>query len=399
MPFRGMDYARKTCYDAFTCVLSEGRAAMPEPLGLYVHIPFCARKCAYCDFPSWAGREGDIPRYAQALQAEIRARGAALGKPYADTVFFGGGTPSLLPPEAFFSIAQTLREAFAIAPDAEFTVECNPGTLTPAFADALSRAKVNRLSMGMQASQERLLRLLGRIHTLDDVRRSAALAHKAGIDNLNLDLMLGLPGQTLSDMCDTLREALALHPAHVSCYALIVEEGTPLKSRIDQGALALPDEDTERAMYDLCRDTLQKHGFRQYEISNFALPGRACRHNENCWKRLPYLGFGCAAHGLYKDKRRENPPALTDYLNGKPPRETLITPDEAMFESLMLGLRLTRGISESDFLRMHGRALWNVYGAQLSPALRDGRLAREDGFVRLTTRGMDVMNSVLLLAM
>ena len=368
-----------------------------KPLGLYVHIPFCARKCAYCDFASWSGRQADIPRYIDALRDEIAARAEACGHPAADTVFFGGGTPSLLPPDAYRAIARTLRDRFDIAPDAEWTVECNPGTLTEAFADALAESGCSRLSMGMQAAQPRLLQSLGRIHTPEDAAAAVRIARAAGIGNLNLDLMLGLPGQTAGDMAETLAAALALSPQHLSCYALIVEEGTPLAARVARGEATLPGEDADREMYGLCRDTLQKRGFHQYEISNFALPGRECRHNVNCWKREDYLGFGCAAHSLYADTRRANPRGLDGYLEGDPPETERIGPEEAMFETMMLGLRLTRGVSESDFEARYGARLWDVYGARLAPALRDGRLLRRDGYVRLTERGMDVMNSVLLL--
>lgn len=367
-----------------------------QPLGLYVHIPFCVRKCAYCDFASWAGRAADMPRYVDAVCAEIARRAEACGHPAADTVFFGGGTPSVLPPELYGRIARTLRENFEIMPDAEWSVECNPGTLTPAFADALAGSGCNRVSMGLQAAQPRLLAALGRIHTLEEAREAARMARRAGIGNLNLDLMLGLPGQTIRDMAETLDDALEMRPEHLSCYALIVEDGTPLQAGIERGEITLPGDDADRAMYGLCRDTLQKNGFHQYEISNFALPGRECRHNVNCWKRADYLGFGCAAHSLWRNGRRANPRALDAYLAGDAPETEQIGPAEAMFETMMLGLRLTAGVSEAEFLAQYGRSLWEVYGDRLAPAIADGRLRREGGRVFLTAYGMDVMNSVLV---
>ena len=367
-----------------------------KPLGLYVHIPFCARKCAYCDFASWAGREADRDRYAEALCREIGERAEQCGHPAADTVFFGGGTPSLLPPELYRRIAGTLRERFVIAPDAEWTVECNPGTLTAEFAAALRESGCNRLSMGMQAAQPELLRTLGRIHTLEGVRQAAAIARDAGINNLNLDLMLSLPGQTAEHMRETLDAALDLRPQHVSCYALIVEEGTPLHDWVERGQVSLPGEDMDRALYGLCRDTLERRGFHQYEISNFALPGRECRHNVHCWQRRDYLGFGCAAHSLWREERRANPRELNDYLAGKPPETEIISPADARFEYMMLGLRLTAGVSEGDFEERFGQSLWETYGPRLLPAVRDGRVVRQNGRVFLTRRGMDVMNSVLV---
>ena len=226
------------------------------PLGLYVHVPFCARKCAYCDFASWPGRENDMPRYADAVCAEIARRAAKCGHPAADTVFFGGGTPSLLPPALFRQLARALRTHFDIAPDAEWTVECNPGTLTQPFADTLAACGVNRISLGMQAAQPALLRRLNRIHDMDGVRQAVSIARAAGIQRLSLDLMLGLPGQTMADWRDTLDAALSLAPQHISCYALIVEEGTPLAAQLARGEITLPGEDAERDMYGAARDIL-----------------------------------------------------------------------------------------------------------------------------------------------
>lgn len=365
-------------------------------LGIYVHIPFCVRKCAYCDFASYANCTGDMPRYVDALCHEIRTRAQETGRLTADTVFFGGGTPSLLPPELFEKIVRTLRDCYDFAPDTEFTVESNPGTLTKALADTMVKCGVNRLSMGMQCAQEQLLMNLGRIHSLQDVRSAVEIARAAGINNLNLDLMLGLPQQTKADMQETLREALALSPDHISCYALIVEEGTPLCRDIDSGKYTLPGDDLDREMYEMCRETLTQNGFHQYEISNFARDGRECRHNVHCWQYQPYLGFGCAAHGFLNGTRRANVPSLDDYLHGAAPETEEISRDDAMFECVMLGLRLTKGIEEARFLQKFGLSLWEKYGEKLQKAVDDGRLRHENGRVYLTQHGMDVMNSVLV---
>lgn len=337
-----------------------------------------------------------MPRYAAAVCDEIARRADLCGHPAADTVFFGGGTPSLLPPELYIKIARALRDNFDIAPDAEWTAECNPGTLTAEFAAALGEYGCNRVSMGLQAAQPRLLADLGRIHTLNQAREAAALARQAGIGRLSLDLMLGLPGQTMDDMAETLDAALAMRPGHLSCYALIVEEGTPLYGRVERGETLLPGDELDRDMYGLCRDTLLAKGFHQYEISNFALPGQECRHNVNCWRREDYLGFGCAAHSLWRNERWANPRSIDAYLAGEAPEIEPIGPEEAMFETMMLGLRLARGVEEADFARRYGKALWTVYGKRLQPAIDDGRLKRENGRVFLTRRGMDVMNSVLV---
>jgi oxygen-independent coproporphyrinogen-3 oxidase len=366
------------------------------PIGLYVHVPFCVSKCAYCDFASCAGREAEIPRYVEAVVREITRRGAETGHPRADTIFLGGGTPSLLDSSQATRILKALGEAFPIEAGAEITCECNPGTLTPSFARALRRAGVNRLSLGAQAAQTRLLRLVGRIHDWEEVAASVAAARDAGFENLNLDLMFGLPTQTVADLRETLQAALALAPAHLSCYGLIVEEGTPICGAIAAGRLTLPDEDVEREMYELARRTLAERGLAQYEISNFAREGYVCRHNLGCWTRVPYLGFGSAAHSLFDECRTMNPAAIDAYLAGEAPKTERISAAEARFESMMLGLRMTRGVRNKDFARMHGLGIREAFGEKLAKPLRDGLLEWRHHSLRLTRLGMDLQNSVLV---
>ena len=407
----------------------------PPPIGLYVHVPFCVSKCAYCDFASYAGREADIPRYVEAVVREIARRGAETGHPRADTIFLGGGTPSLLDEFQVTRILDALFEAFPVEADAEITCECNPGTLTTYFAQTLRNAGVNRLSMGAQARQTRLLRLIGRIHDWEQVIASVKTARQAGFENVNLDLMFGLPGgaegvggkgdrhllperpggglrraalvgaqkvpvtfsaQTVEDWRETLEAAMALSPTHVSCYGLIVEEGTPLHREIAAGKLALPDEEVEREMYELARQTLAEHGFHQYEISNFAREGYECRHNLGCWTRVPYLGFGCAAHSFFDECRTMNPSKLEAYLAGESPKTERISKGEARFESLMLGLRMTRGVKNEDFAHMHGMSIREAFGAKLAKPMNAGLLEWHEGALRLTRLGMDLQNGVLV---
>jgi len=372
------------------------RGSLPPPIGLYVHVPFCVRKCAYCDFASYAGREADVPRYVDAVVREIAQRGAATGHPHADTIFLGGGTPSLLDESQAARILEALGAAFPLEDGAEITCECNPGTLTASFAGALHKAGVNRLSLGVQAAQTRLLRLLGRIHSWEQVIASVGIARQAGFDNINLDLMFGLPGQTVADLRETLAAALALAPTHVSCYGLIVEEGTPISRDIAAGKLALPEEEVERAMYELARQTLAAYGLEQYEISNFARSGYVCRHNIGCWTRVPYLGFGCAAHSFFDECRTMNPSALNAYLAGAEPKTEHISKEEARFESLMLGLRMTCGVKDEDFTRMHGMSIGAAFGKRLDPPLDGGLLEWHEGALRLTRLGMDLQNRVLV---
>jgi oxygen-independent coproporphyrinogen III oxidase len=366
------------------------------PIGLYVHVPFCLSKCAYCDFASYAGRKADIPRYVDAVVREITRRGAETGHPKADTIFLGGGTPSLLDESQVTRILDALVETFPIQQSAEITCECNPGTLTTPFAQALRKAGVNRLSLGAQAKQTRLLRLLGRIHDWADVVASVKIARQAGFDNLNLDLMFGLPTQTMADWRETLDAALALSPAHLACYGLIVEAGTPICRDIAAGKLALPDEEVEREMYELARQTLAEHGLGQYEISNFARQGYACRHNVGCWTRVPYLGFGSAAHSFFNERRTTNPSELDAYLAGDKPKTEQISKEEARFESMMLGLRMTRGVKDEDFTRMHGQSIRAAFGDKLDRPIAAGLLEWHEDALRLTRLGMDLQNSVLV---
>lgn len=376
---------------------------------LYVHVPFCKRKCRYCDFASWAGREDWIPAYVDAVLTEAHSAHDALGTQSMETAFLGGGTPSLLPPEELTRLLQGVFSLFPLEADAEFTSECNPGTLTAAWLEAAQAAGINRLSMGMQAGQPHLLHMLGRIHTFTDVEASVKLARAAGIRNLNLDLMFGLPGQTLNDWAETLDMALSLHPEHLSCYGLIPEEGTQLGDAILAGEVPLPAEDAERTMYDMTLTRLAAAGFEQYEISNFAKPGCACRHNLGYWRQTPYLGLGPAAASMLPGRtpeefclRRTNVRDLAAYLRQshqgrfQPAEEESVSPAEARFETMMLGLRTTKGVNEAAFTAMHGVALSDVYGAKLAELETQGLVCHTGGWWRLTRRGMDVQNGVLV---
>jgi oxygen-independent coproporphyrinogen III oxidase len=367
-----------------------------QPIGLYVHVPFCVRKCTYCDFATYAGREAEIPRYVDAVIGEIERRGDETGHPKADTIFLGGGTPSLLAPHQLTRLLNALYEAFPLEEGAEITCECNPETLTKPFAQAAHKAGVNRLSMGAQASQGSLLRLLGRIHDWERVIAAVGIAREAGFDNFNLDLMFGLPSQTIADVGETLQAAIGLSPTHLSCYGLIVEEGTPICRDIAVGKLALPEEEVDRDMYEHARQTLAARGYQQYEISNFARVGYECRHNLGCWRRVPYLGFGCAAHSFFGECRTSNPSKIDTYLAGEEPKVEQISKDEARFESMMLSLRITRGIENDDFTRMHGIGIREAFGEKLEKSIAGGLLEWHESALRLTRLGMDLQNTVLV---
>ena len=323
-----------------------------------------------------------------------------------ETVFIGGGTPSILPAPLLTRLLHGLRQHYSIPEGVEFTSEANPGTLTEPWLEAALSGGVNRLSMGMQAAQPDLLRMLGRIHSQQDVADSVRLAREMGVRNLSLDLMFGLPGQTPEMWRASIDAALSLSPEHMSCYGLIPEDGTPLMRDLDAGRLTLPDEEAERQMYDDTLSILAAQGYHQYEISNFAKPGRECRHNIGYWTRVPYIGLGASAASFLQTAsgglRLSNPAAIREYIamaqeKAWRRRERVsLLPEDARFESLMLGLRMTRGVSESANPALHGEALDHRYGAALRRLAADGLLEHANGCWRLTRRGMDVQNAVLV---
>lgn len=373
---------------------------------LYIHIPFCRQKCRYCDFASWSGQESLMDAYVDALLLEAEAMAPnAKGAPI-ETVFIGGGTPSILPAPLLTRLLNGLRQHYSIPDGIEFTSEANPGTLTEAWLDAALSGGVNRLSMGMQAAQADLLRTLGRIHTQEDVADSVRLARRMGVSNLSVDLMFGLPGQTPDMWRESIDAALSLSPEHMSCYGLIPEDGTPLKRDLDAGPLVLPDEDAERRMYDDTLRILAEHGYAQYEISNFAKPGRECRHNIGYWTRAPYIGLGASAASFLPTAsgglRLTNPAGIREYIAMAQEKawrrreRTSLLPEDARFESLMLGLRMTRGVSEADFSAMHGMTLDAYCGDVLHRQGARGLLVHQDGRWALTRRGMDVQNAILV---
>ena len=373
---------------------------------LYIHIPYCRQKCRYCDFASYAGQEATMAAYVDALLREADAMAAYAKDTPIQTVFIGGGTPSTLPAPLLKKLLTGLRERFIIPAGIEFTSEANPGTLTSEWLDAAVSGGVNRLSMGMQTSQTELLRTLGRIHRYEDVVESVQLARSMGISNLSVDLMFGLPGQTPDMWQESLAAALALNVQHMSCYGLIPEDGTPLKHDLDTGRLTLPDEADERQMYDDTLCILAQQGYDQYEISNFAKPGYACQHNIGYWPRVPYIGLGASAASFPQTKsgglRLTNPASIRDYIAmadeqaWRRRERTSLLPEDARFESLMLGLRMTAGVSEADFAAMHGVTLDDYCGDVLRQQETRELLVHRDGRWALTRRGMDVQNAILV---
>lgn len=369
--------------------------------GLYIHIPFCRSKCAYCDFASYAGRERDLARYVCALTREMEMAARKWGRVRVDSVFLGGGTPTLLSGGQIGAILRAARERFDVSERAEISMEGNPGTLDARALAACRAEGVNRLSLGVQAVQPELLRALGRIHTRGEAERGVAMARDAGFANINLDLMAGLPGQTREHMRETVDWALSMSPEHVSCYALTLEPGTPLALRVDARECALPEEDETADMLADAARALARGGLAQYEVSNFARAGYRCAHNLCYWRYEDWLGLGCAAHGKMAGVRTENARALSEYIErcerGEPPgTDFTIAPGDARFEMLMMGLRLTEGVSFAAFEARMGadaRALW---AEPIDKNVKLGLMELGGDSMRLTPRGYDLMNRVLI---
>ena len=325
---------------------------MKNNLGIYVHVPFCAAKCAYCDFYSLAGKPELWDAYVTRMITELQQQAPECQDWTVDTIYFGGGTPSLLGGERIAGMLHTIRDCYAVQPDAEITVEANPDSMTDAFLSQTRAAGVNRLSMGIQSAQDDALQALGRIHTFRQAQDAFSRARQAGFDNLSVDLMYALPGQTLPQLEQSIDALLALKPEHLSCYGLTLEPHTPLGRQNP----VLPDEDTQADMYLLLCQKMAEAGFEHYEISNFARPGYTSRHNSRYWKQSPYLGFGPGAHGDWQNMRYEIPRDLPAWLAGqlKPVPEDTEAIDRAA-EYVMLSLRTAEGFDsewyQNTFLR------------------------------------------------
>ena len=372
--------------------------------GLYLHIPFCVKKCDYCDFTSFA-LEGSLEAYVCALIREIElSADSELNRLTFDTVFFGGGTPSLLSGEQMQRIMRALHEHFLVLDGAECSMECNPGTVTPEHLSGYRAAGINRLSIGLQSTNDALLKSIGRIHSFAQFSQTLTQARDAGFTNINADVMHGLPGQTLEQYLDTLRIVCDLELQHISSYALTLEEHTPLYQRVKIGETKLPSEELVADMQDAGIDYLSSRGYARYEISNFARAGYDCLHNTNYWLNGEYLGLGLAAHSAIRLKqwtRLANTDMLDDYyrLLGKgkrPARETIrLLPADEMFESIMLGLRLTRGVDRMAFRARFGVGIHDAYPLAMEQLKKRGWLAETEDFIALNRRGLDMQNEAL----
>lgn len=384
-----------------------------QPLGIYLHIPFCVQKCLYCDFLSFpvgktteqSAEQKKCQNYMEALLMEIEhaSKMIDITSYEIQTIFIGGGTPSLINEDYITKTLCKLNELFSVSDHPEITIEANPGTLTESKLHSYRNAGINRLSIGLQSTQNEELRRLGRIHTYEEFLESYQMAREAGFENINVDLMTALPGQTMEDLKENLERVIALHPEHISAYSLIIEEGTPYAKLYQEEDL--PPEETDREMYAMTGSMLAAAGYHRYEISNYALDGYESRHNTSYWKRIPYLGLGLGASSLMNETRWKNEDRLEAYIEeiqqGNLPRHfevEKLTTQAQMEEFMFLGLRMLEGVSSVEFERTFGKSLQEVYGRELNAMISEGLLIcydhHQDLFYCLTLRGLDLSNYV-----
>ena len=374
---------------------------------VYIHIPFCVRKCLYCDFLSFAADEKAKEKYIDALREELMFIGKERCKTSLSSVFIGGGTPSVLPSELIVSVMESVKDNFTLTEDAEVTIECNPGTVDEEKLKAYKTCGINRISFGLQSVHDEELKSLGRIHTFDDFLKSYDAAVTAGFTNINVDLMSDIPGQTTVSWEKTLKTICELKPAptHISAYSLIVEEGTVFAEMEEEGKLDIPDEDTDREMYHMTSKILSEYGYGRYEISNYAKPGSECRHNLGYWTGVEYYGAGLGAASYYGGCRFTNTSELPVYMDDPIDSFKLdekLTLADKMSEFMILGLRLTKGINTADFTRRFGQDVMDIYGKQIRRFLDEKLLEEADAeepagskMIRLSECGLDLANHVM----
>lgn len=368
-----------------------------QTLGVYIHIPFCVQKCVYCDFLSAPATRERQQIYLKALKKEMEKE----AKDYTDyvigTIFFGGGTPSILEAEDIAECIQLLKLHYSMSDDVEITIEMNPGTASKEKLEGLKRAGVNRLSIGLQSAQNEELKMLGRIHTWEEFVNTYNMAREVGFANINVDLMSALPGQTIKTWENTLHKVLELKPEHISAYSLIIEEGTVLYDRLEQYP-PIPSEEEDRLMYQRTKQLLRQNGYERYEISNYAQKGYESRHNTIYWVRDAYVGFGLGASSMVADRRWNNTGEMEDYLDEcmeKKQDYHVLSQEECMEEYMFLGLRMMRGVSEKRFFELFGRNMEEVYGKVLCKWMKEEFMQKEGDRIFVTDKGIDVSNVIL----
>lgn len=371
-----------------------------DKISLYIHIPFCAQKCLYCDFPSFARKDHLRKAYIEALNKEIINLREKHNNLEINTIFIGGGTPSVLEADELECLLKEVAK-LNMAKDVEYSMECNPGNLTEEKLEVMKKYGVNRISMGLQAKQDNLLKGLGRIHNYKTFKENFLLAKKVGFNNINVDLMFGLPNQSLNEWEETLREIISLEPAHISAYSLIIEEGTTFYNLYENDKLKLPTEEEERKMYHLAKEILEENGFNQYEISNYAKEGKECRHNLAYWNMDNWIGVGSASASYINGKRIKNISSVEEYINSINERgeavEEIInnSKNDNMEEFMFMGLRKINGIDENEFKNRFSMNINDVYGEILNKYIGEGLLIRESGRIFLSEKGIEISNIIM----
>lgn len=371
-----------------------------DKISLYIHIPFCAQKCLYCDFPSFARKDHLRKAYIEALNKEIISLREKHNNLEINTIFIGGGTPSVLEADELECLLKEVAK-LNMSKDIEYSMECNPGNLTEEKLEVMKKYGVNRISMGLQAKQDNLLKGLGRIHNYKTFKENFLLAKKVGFNNINVDLMFGLPNQRLNEWEETLREIISLEPAHISAYSLIIEEGTAFYNLYENDKLKLPTEEEERKMYHLAKKILEENGFNQYEISNYAKEGKECRHNLAYWNMDNWIGVGSAAASYIDGKRIKNISSVEEYINsinekGEAVEEIINnSKNDNMEEFMFMGLRKINGIDENEFKNRFSMNINDVYGEILNKYIDEGLLIRESGRIFLSEKGIEISNIIM----
>lgn len=367
-------------------------------LSLYIHIPFCKIRCSYCDFVSYANKNYLMKPYIDALKKEI---GEKTSGRVISTIFIGGGTPTAISDELFEDLLRFIKAKVVLEPGYEFTVEANPESVNPEKAKIMKINGVNRVSMGLQATNNILLKNIGRIHDLKAFNNAYKLLRDEGFDNINLDLITGLPGQTMDDIKDSLDFVRETDPDHISVYSLILEEGTPMYLSVEKGLVTLPSEEVDRDFQDVMRDGLEEIRYHRYEISNFSKPGFECRHNINYWKTGEYIGAGVSASGIEGNTRYNNTSSIEEYINsvnaGKDPasEKHLNSFEDDVEEFIFMGLRMTEGILADDYFKRFNEELFDTYGDVIKKYIDSGHLKFEEGRLFFTSQGFDISNYIL----
>lgn len=369
-----------------------------KELGIYIHIPFCKQKCYYCDFISFANKNEKQEQYIKAIKKEIDTY--EFEKYNVTTIYIGGGTPSYIESKYIVELIEKLKSKLTNNETKfdkmEITIEVNPGTVTKQKLQDFKSCGINRLSIGLQTTNNNLLKQIGRIHTYEEFLETYNMAKEVGFENINVDLMLGLPNQTIKDLKDSLEKVIRLGATHISVYSLIVEEGTVISKLLDEEKIELPTEETEREMYWYVKNTLELNGYKHYEISNFAKENKYSKHNMNCWKQEEYIGLGVAAHSYLNDTRFSNANNIEDYINNVENKEIeeVQTLEDKQNEFMLLGLRMLDGVDIASFKQKFGQNPIYLYRDRLNKLVEDGLVVIDLNHIKLTNKGLDLANLV-----